>query len=670
MISKIKRFILASSFIFLAALYISCNTETKNKEENANDIELGSASFSIFVPDFNLIEEYQKASERVIPPQTASVSFSYIYDEDEIITLDPKPLSQATSSAGKSTEDGYFGVMYNFYIDGIYAGKYAAGTMKVELLDSAGNAISTGTNKSEVVVSKDTTPRTEFYTLPVSYDDNNSTLAIGEMKFFKLTLDADKNYKLDVTVEEGQTPPALVIYNEDGTYDSYKANPSVIFEKRDKARVFYIGVYAKKGACSYKSNLSYRPDNIELAETAIELDYDETYQISYTVSPTGVTPESVTYISYNPKIKVSDTGLITASSAADGYQSALIKINVDGIEKSMAVTVRRKVASISLNKNVIVAHVNGTSSIQATVLPTDATDPAVTWTIANQSIATIKNGIITGLKQGNTTVTAKAGDKTVEANIVVIQSAYPFSIIDPDDLIKLTEADSATYKDYITDATGKIAYKYTTENHKSTTGFSGSTGKWDIIGKKGDEWYSSTYNNAGWGWKINNTVVSLSSEGIAKAGDLKLQVAPFIVYSKGNPYIMLLQLLTNTGTTDLTGQKFGSGTDIEIAGNKEAPVYTRTAGASLVDNNTNMIFSLNCLTGDVVTPVDTLWIGKYSSGVMSNVYEDNQYGCTNTDSAMAYSWQNIDLAAGETKVFAVRLSLNEDEGGSLIGVIY
>ena len=334
----------------------------------------------------------------------------------------------------------------------------------------------------------------------------------------------------------------------------------------------------------------------------------------------------------------------------------------------MAVTVRRKVASISLNKNVIVAHVNGTSSIQATVLPADATDPAVTWTIANQSIATIKNGIITGLKQGNTT--AKAGDKTVEANIVVIQSAYPFSIIDPDDLIKLTEADSATYKDYITDATGKIAYKYTTEGHSSFTGLPEGVGKWDIIGKKGDEWYSSTYNNAGWGWKINNTVVSLSSEGIAKVGDLKLQVAPFIVYSKGNPYIMLLQLLTNTGTTDLTGQKFGSGTDIEIAGNKEAPVYTRTAGASLVDNNTNMIFSLNCLTGDVVTPVDTLWIGKYSSCVMSNVYEDNQYGCTNTDSAMAYSWQNIDLAAGETKVFAVRLSLSEDEGGSLIGVIY
>lgn len=670
MISKIKRIILASSFAFLALFCISCNNGVQNRKDNENKKELGSATLSIFVPDFNQIAESQTNAARVIAPQTEKIKFSYQYDDDETINFDPVALSTATATPIQNAETGVFGKIYKITFSGIYAGTYAAGSMKVELLDSEETTITSGVNDAEVVVTKGTTATAKFYTLPVSDDDDSASLTQGEMKFFKINLHADRIYKLNITVGAGQTLPDLVIFNENGTYNSYKTQIPVLFEKSDEDRVFYIGVYAKNAACTYNSSLIYIPEAIELASESIELDYDDTYQISYTVSPSGATVSSVTYSSSNNKIAVSANGTITASSDSDGLQQTTITVNVDGIEKTILVKVQKKVTSISLCNDIIVATTNGTATVHATVLPADATDPTVTWTIANSEIATVANGTISGLTEGITTVTAKAGNLTKTAKVIILQSDNDFTVTDADDLRTLTTSDSSTYAGYITDAAGKIAYKYTTAGHASRTGLNSGIGKWDIIGKKGNTWYSSTYVNAGWGWKINDTTVSLSSKGIATSGNLQLQVLPYLVYNKGVPFIMLVQLLTNTGSTDLTGQKFGSGTDVQIAGNDTAPVNASEFGANLIDYDKNMIFSLNCLSGDAITPVSTMWIGNYNAGAMANVYTNNRISCVDIDSAISYSWKDIDIAAGETKVFAVRLTFVEDEGGSLTGVIY
>ena len=82
-----------------------------------------------------------------------------------------------------------------------------------------------------------------------------------------------------------------------------------------------------------------------------------------------------------------------------------------------------------------------------------------------------------------------------------------------------------------------------------------------------------------------------------------------------------------------------------------------------------MIFALNCLKGEGVTPVDTMWIGNFASSAMGNVYNNKRSDLTNTDSAIAYSWQNISLEPGETKAFVVRLTFVEDTGGSLNAII-
>lgn len=58
-------------------------------------------------------------------------------------------------------------------------------------------------------------------------------------------------------------------------------------------------------------------------------------------------------------------------------------------------------------------------NLTATVMPDDA-DDTVTWSSSNEEVATVdNNGWITGLKAGTATITARAGDKTAECDIIV-----------------------------------------------------------------------------------------------------------------------------------------------------------------------------------------------------------------------------------------------------------
>ncbi|MBO6237788.1 MAG: Ig-like domain-containing protein [Bacteroidales bacterium] len=70
-----------------------------------------------------------------------------------------------------------------------------------------------------------------------------------------------------------------------------------------------------------------------------------------------------------------------------------------------------------------------TATLNATVLPADATDPTVTWSSDNEEVATVENGVVTAHKSGTANITAKAGDK--EATCVVNVSdkvSYSFTL--------------------------------------------------------------------------------------------------------------------------------------------------------------------------------------------------------------------------------------------------
>lgn len=78
------------------------------------------------------------------------------------------------------------------------------------------------------------------------------------------------------------------------------------------------------------------------------------------------------------------------------------------------------VSSISLNKSSATLRVGGTTTITATVSPSDATNATVTWSTSDSTVATVSaSGKVTAKKVGSVTITARAGGKSATCTITV-----------------------------------------------------------------------------------------------------------------------------------------------------------------------------------------------------------------------------------------------------------
>jgi uncharacterized protein YjdB/subtilisin family serine protease len=85
-----------------------------------------------------------------------------------------------------------------------------------------------------------------------------------------------------------------------------------------------------------------------------------------------------------------------------------------------------EVESVSLTEDAVNLVVGATATTPVEVLPYNATDRAVTWEVADESIATIDGSVITGVAEGTTTATGTVGGFTVELTINVLASSGTF----------------------------------------------------------------------------------------------------------------------------------------------------------------------------------------------------------------------------------------------------
>ena len=81
------------------------------------------------------------------------------------------------------------------------------------------------------------------------------------------------------------------------------------------------------------------------------------------------------------------------------------------------------VTAVTLSQNSLIVRVGQTSTIYANIKPDDVTDKAVVWTSSNTEVATVANGVITALKVGSATITARAGDKSATCAVTVENTA-------------------------------------------------------------------------------------------------------------------------------------------------------------------------------------------------------------------------------------------------------
>lgn len=77
------------------------------------------------------------------------------------------------------------------------------------------------------------------------------------------------------------------------------------------------------------------------------------------------------------------------------------------------------VQSVSLSAVTMTLNEGESKTLTATVLPANATNKTVVWSVLPAGFATVANGVVKGIKAGNCTVTATAGGKSASCAVTV-----------------------------------------------------------------------------------------------------------------------------------------------------------------------------------------------------------------------------------------------------------
>lgn len=77
------------------------------------------------------------------------------------------------------------------------------------------------------------------------------------------------------------------------------------------------------------------------------------------------------------------------------------------------------VQSVSLSAVTMTLNEGESKTLTVTVLPANATNKTVVWSVLPTGFATVANGVVTGIKAGNCTVTATAGGKSASCAVTV-----------------------------------------------------------------------------------------------------------------------------------------------------------------------------------------------------------------------------------------------------------
>jgi hypothetical protein len=275
-------------------------------------------------------------------------------------------------------------------------------------------------------------------------------------------------------------------------------------------------------------------------------------------------------------------------------------------------------------------------------------------------------GNITGLGIGNGYISINES----EYISIVVVPAEDFYLVPESQAAMLPESSRAnnsstrSMTEYRTEPTFRLSYRF--NNKGERRGASGGNGGIDILARGPDyEWLWTTYNQGGWFYDLNGIKREMINgyQRDSRNG-VELTVKPEFVYEKGISYLQLRHILRNTNNVAVTGQRFGASADVMIHRNDRASLTHTPYGAYMTDSADNPTLELMfvCESGNGIDPVDTLWLGEYDEGAhLDYIYDDDRDGVRGVDSAIGFSYQNINLAPGESKEFVVRFTLARTE---------
>ncbi len=324
----------------------------------------------------------------------------------------------------------------------------------------------------EITVLPEEEPEPEVINVEnVTLNSQNEELKIGDTVTLVATITPSNATNKNVTWSSDNTNVATVNNGVVRAVGEGKANITVTTVDGNKTAVCEITVLPKEEPEPDPEPEVINVESVSLNIQSDELEIGETVALVATVMPSNATNKNVTWSSDNTNVATVNNGVVRAVgegsanitvTTVDGNKTATCMITVlpeEEPEPEPEPTPEPEVInveSVALNSQNEELKIGETTTLVATVMPSNATNKNVVWSSDNTNVATVNNGVVTAVGEGSTniTVTTVDGNKTAVCKITVVD--------EQEDVISTISYD-------ITDSTNKNVTATITFNRNDVT---------------------------------------------------------------------------------------------------------------------------------------------------------------------------------------------------------
>ena len=289
------------------------------------------------------------------------------------------------------------------------------------------------------------------------------------------------------------------------------------------------------------------------------------------------------------------------------------------------------VSAITLDANSLELQEGDSQSLTATISPSNANNKKVLWISSNSSVATVAEGVVTAVKAGQATITAKSDDggKTATCEVSVVAKAV---------LVESVSLDKTS-----------VELKEGEEVSLTATVKPGNATNKNVIWSSSNETVASVTDGKVSALKSGETTITVTTEDGAKTAECTITV-------KGDPAITSLSELTAT-TATFTGHLDVPSSDLSFS---QVTVYysdaetfnmnaAKNVSATSFDNDQNFTITLKNLKYGT----------KYNYCMVAEVKSEKTYG-----DVLDFTTDNVTLS----ELSVVPSSFKAEVSGSVAGL--
>ena len=228
-----------------------------------------------------------------------------------------------------------------------------------------------------------------------------------------LTLDVSDTYQLVATITPTNASNKTIAWSTSNTAVAIVSDNGLVTPVAPgEATITATTTDGTNLSVSCQVTVVKRVQGITLNETNLTLTLPETAQLIASFTPSDATNQVLNWTSSKPSVATVDSnGLVTTKSTGSATITATTTDGSNLSATCQVTVVKQNVTSITLNETTLVMHIGDSAQLVADVQPANASNPNLSWSSGNTSIASVdNNGMVIAKASGTTYVRASATD--------------------------------------------------------------------------------------------------------------------------------------------------------------------------------------------------------------------------------------------------------------------